>query len=163
MTLLGLVAFGDEVRAGVADSVRRLKLAGVKVKMVTGDLQRTGAAVARAVGILTTPPTQPPSQATSQAPTPRGISGLGHSFGTPSVPTTAAAAAAAAAESHERNLCDTASVSSVASGRSGRSPAPKSRSRRDRDSASAATMAAMAHAVAAATEAPIPGVCVGCP
>jgi len=52
MTFLGLVAFGDEVRSGVRESVARLTSMGVQVKMVTGDAQRTGAAVARAVGIL---------------------------------------------------------------------------------------------------------------
>jgi hypothetical protein len=52
MAFLGLVGFGDEVRAGVRESVEKLRRAGVQVKMVTGESPRTGAAVARAVGIL---------------------------------------------------------------------------------------------------------------
>jgi Ca2+-transporting ATPase len=48
---LGLLAFEDPVREGVAESVAEARAAGIRVVMVTGDHPLTAAAIARDVGI----------------------------------------------------------------------------------------------------------------
>ena len=49
--VLGLLAFGDRVRAGAADAVARLRAMGVTSVMLTGDNPGAARAVAEAVGI----------------------------------------------------------------------------------------------------------------
>jgi Ca2+-transporting ATPase len=53
--LLGLLAFEDRVREGVADAVARCRAAGIRVILVTGDHARTAAAVAREIGLSPEP------------------------------------------------------------------------------------------------------------
>ena len=52
LTFVGVIGFEDRVRRGVAQAVHDLQAAGITVKMITGDHVKTGAAVARQVGIL---------------------------------------------------------------------------------------------------------------
>lgn len=52
MNFLGLVGLYDPPRVETAEAVRRCKVAGVEVHMLTGDHIRTAAAIAREVGIL---------------------------------------------------------------------------------------------------------------
>ncbi|MDG4647542.1 cation-transporting P-type ATPase [Roseibacterium sp. SDUM158017] len=47
----GLLGFSDPVRPGVAEAVREAQGAGIRVVMITGDHVRTGAAIARDIGI----------------------------------------------------------------------------------------------------------------
>ena len=47
----GLAAFADPLRPGVAEAVARAQAAGIRVIMITGDHERTAAAIARAAGI----------------------------------------------------------------------------------------------------------------
>jgi Cu+-exporting ATPase len=49
--LLGLLAFGDTVKASARDAITALHAAGVKTVMVTGDNRGSAAAVGRALGI----------------------------------------------------------------------------------------------------------------
>ncbi len=49
--LVGAVALADDVRDGAARAVERLQAAGLRVVMLTGDNERTAAAVASSVGI----------------------------------------------------------------------------------------------------------------
>lgn len=51
LALVGLVAFEDPPRKGVAETIRRVAGAGIRTVMVTGDHPATAAAIARAVGI----------------------------------------------------------------------------------------------------------------
>ena len=51
LELLGLLAFRDPVRAGIAESVAACRKAGIDVWMMTGDHPTTAAAIAREVGI----------------------------------------------------------------------------------------------------------------
>ena len=51
LTLIGLVAMVDPVRAGVADAVARAHEAGVRIHVITGDYGLTAAELARQVGI----------------------------------------------------------------------------------------------------------------
>jgi len=53
---VGLVAIRDQVRPEAAVAVKRLQSAGIQIVMITGDARETAVAVAREVGILTTPP-----------------------------------------------------------------------------------------------------------
>ncbi len=53
---LGLMAFEDPVREGVADAVARAKAAGIRVIMVTGDHRTTAVAIAAEIGIGANPP-----------------------------------------------------------------------------------------------------------
>lgn len=48
---VGLAAFDDPVRAGVAEAIAGLRAAGVATMMVTGDHPRTGAAIAARAGL----------------------------------------------------------------------------------------------------------------
>lgn len=52
-TLIAIVGIKDPVRPGVKDAVRICKLAGITVRMVTGDNINTAKAIARECGILT--------------------------------------------------------------------------------------------------------------
>lgn len=54
LTLAGLVAMGDPVRAEVAPAVAECKRAGVRVIMLTGDHPQTALAVGRAIGLRAT-------------------------------------------------------------------------------------------------------------
>ncbi len=49
--VLGLLAFGDPVKAGAASAISRLKAQGVRVVMLTGDNPGSATAVARELGI----------------------------------------------------------------------------------------------------------------
>ena len=55
LTLLGLVAMMDPPRPGVIDAVAACRKAGIRIAMVTGDYGVTAEAIARRVGIVTTP------------------------------------------------------------------------------------------------------------
>ena len=48
----GVLAFKDTIRAGVIDSVRTCKMAGIKPVMITGDYILTAKAIAKEVGIF---------------------------------------------------------------------------------------------------------------
>jgi len=50
-TLLGLVAVADPIKATSADAIARLRQMGVRTVMLTGDQERTAAAVGRQVGV----------------------------------------------------------------------------------------------------------------
>ena len=52
LVFVGVLAFEDPIRAGVADTIRQLQAACITVKMVTGDHRRTAEAVCKQVGIL---------------------------------------------------------------------------------------------------------------
>ncbi|KAF8890953.1 hypothetical protein BD779DRAFT_1610703 [Infundibulicybe gibba] len=56
LTIAGLVALVDPPRHDTAETVRVCRRAGVRVAMVTGDFALTATAIARQVGIITTPP-----------------------------------------------------------------------------------------------------------
>ena len=49
--LAGLVAIADEVRPGAVEALQRLSRAGVRTVMLTGDNERSAAAIARRVGV----------------------------------------------------------------------------------------------------------------
>lgn len=51
-TWLGLVAMEDPVREGVVDAIKQAQLAGIKVKMITGDYRRTAEHIARNIGLM---------------------------------------------------------------------------------------------------------------
>ncbi|KAI0777815.1 calcium ATPase transmembrane domain M-containing protein [Trametes elegans] len=53
LTLVGLVGIRDPPRGDVADAVKIIRRAGVRVFMVTGDFKLTALAIARQVGIVT--------------------------------------------------------------------------------------------------------------
>jgi Ca2+-transporting ATPase len=53
MTLLAIVGIQDPIRKGVKESVARCQMAGITVRMVTGDNLLTAKAIARECGILT--------------------------------------------------------------------------------------------------------------
>jgi len=50
-TFLGLVGMIDPPRPGVADAIRRAKIAGIRTVMLTGDQLHTGIAIARELGL----------------------------------------------------------------------------------------------------------------
>jgi len=52
LTLVGLVGMQDPPAAGVWDTVRRFRNAGIHTVMITGDQRRTAESVARAVGVI---------------------------------------------------------------------------------------------------------------
>jgi P-type Ca2+ transporter type 2C len=52
LSFAGLLGMEDPPRPGVADSVRQLRLGGVKVMMITGDSKETALAIARRCGIV---------------------------------------------------------------------------------------------------------------
>jgi heavy metal translocating P-type ATPase len=47
----GMLAFGDEIKPGAAETVKRLKARGIRVKLVSGDAWSTTAVVADQIGI----------------------------------------------------------------------------------------------------------------
>jgi len=51
-TFLGILALNDAIRSDVAQMVKQVRNAGIRVIMITGDHQTTAAYVARTVGIL---------------------------------------------------------------------------------------------------------------
>ena len=53
LTFIGLVAILDPPRAGTPEAVRKARMAGVRIIMLTGDHKLTAEAIARKVGILT--------------------------------------------------------------------------------------------------------------
>ncbi|KAF7291797.1 Calcium ATPase [Mycena chlorophos] len=55
LTIVGLVALVDPPRPDTAETVRVCRRAGIRFAMVTGDFALTAAAIARQVGIITTP------------------------------------------------------------------------------------------------------------
>ena len=50
-TLAGLVAIADEVRPGAVEALQRLRRAGVRTVMLTGDNERSARAIAQRVGV----------------------------------------------------------------------------------------------------------------
>ena len=52
LTLLGLVGISDPVRTDVPEAVQQCKRAGIQVKMVTGDHEKTARVIADQVGIM---------------------------------------------------------------------------------------------------------------
>ncbi len=52
LTLLGLIGIMDPPRKEAADAVERCNLAGISVKMITGDQEATARAIAQEVGIM---------------------------------------------------------------------------------------------------------------
>ncbi|KAJ3221568.1 hypothetical protein HK099_003383 [Clydaea vesicula] len=52
-TYLGLVSLEDPPKEGVKEAVQKMKLAGIKVVMITGDHPLTAEAISRRVGIIT--------------------------------------------------------------------------------------------------------------
>ena len=52
LTIVGLVGMHDPLREGVPESVSICKEAGIKVRMVTGDNQKTAVSLAKEAGIL---------------------------------------------------------------------------------------------------------------
>ena len=76
LTFVGVLAFEDRIRPGVADIIRQLQAAGITVKMVTGDHRRTAEAVCKQVGIL-------PTTASSSSSTPSSLSAVCYSRQTP--------------------------------------------------------------------------------
>ncbi|KAI0650281.1 calcium ATPase transmembrane domain M-containing protein [Trametes meyenii] len=53
LTLVGLIGIRDPPRSDVADAIKIIRRAGVRVFMVTGDFKLTALAIARQVGIVT--------------------------------------------------------------------------------------------------------------
>jgi Ca2+-transporting ATPase len=51
LVFLGVAIIGDPIRRGVGDAVERLKDAGIRVLMITGDIAQTAEYVARKVGL----------------------------------------------------------------------------------------------------------------
>src|SRR3546814_17871302 len=49
--LLGLLAFGDAPRPDAAETIRKLREAGVKTVLITGDNRRAAGGVARELGL----------------------------------------------------------------------------------------------------------------
>jgi len=56
-TFIGLVGMIDPPRPGVADAIRRARIAGIRTVMLTGDQLNTGIAIARELGLGTKEPT----------------------------------------------------------------------------------------------------------
>lgn len=56
-TFVGLVGMIDPPRPGVADAIRRARIAGIRTVMLTGDQLNTGIAIARELGLGKTEPT----------------------------------------------------------------------------------------------------------
>lgn len=52
LELVGVLALEDPPREGVAQALRECRSAGVRIAMITGDHPRTGAAIAREIGLL---------------------------------------------------------------------------------------------------------------
>ena len=52
LVFIGLMGIMDNLREGVTDAVRKCKLAGIKVRMVTGDNSETARAIALNCGII---------------------------------------------------------------------------------------------------------------
>ena len=55
-TFIGLVGMIDPPRRGVADAIRRARLAGIRTVMLTGDQLNTGQAIARELGLAADEP-----------------------------------------------------------------------------------------------------------
>lgn len=55
MTLVGLMAIRDDLRAGVCDSVAEMKRAGIQTVMITGDKKETAVSIARECKIIDSP------------------------------------------------------------------------------------------------------------
>jgi sodium/potassium-transporting ATPase subunit alpha len=53
LTLIAMIAIRDPPRQGIAQHIRGMRDAGIRVFMVTGDFQTTAEAIARQVGIIT--------------------------------------------------------------------------------------------------------------
>ena len=56
-TFIGLVGMIDPPRAGVADAIRRARIAGIRTVMLTGDQLNTGLAIAKELGLGKETPT----------------------------------------------------------------------------------------------------------
>ena len=52
LTLIGVVGLQDPLRPGIAEAVRTCHLAGINVRMVTGDNLETATAIAKKASIL---------------------------------------------------------------------------------------------------------------
>jgi sodium/potassium-transporting ATPase subunit alpha len=55
LTFQGLLALQDPPKPGVADTMRKLRRAGIQLIMVTGDHPLTASAIARQIGLITKP------------------------------------------------------------------------------------------------------------
>ena len=53
LTLLGLIAFEDPIKATASDAVKKISSLGVKMKIISGDTQEVCASVAYQVGLIT--------------------------------------------------------------------------------------------------------------
>lgn len=53
MTFIGAVAMQDPPRRGIAETMLRIKKAGIKVIMITGDIESTAVSIARQCNIFT--------------------------------------------------------------------------------------------------------------
>lgn len=56
LTFYGLVGLQDPPKPGVTDSVKRMKGAGIRVVMITGDHPLTAEAISRQIGLITSAP-----------------------------------------------------------------------------------------------------------
>lgn len=52
LELLGVIALEDPPREGIREALETCRMAGIRIAMITGDHPRTGAAIAREVGLL---------------------------------------------------------------------------------------------------------------
>lgn len=52
LTFIGLVGIRDPLRPEIVDSVQKCKNAGITVRMLTGDNEKTAIAIAKEAGIL---------------------------------------------------------------------------------------------------------------
>lgn len=52
LSFCGVFVFEDPIRDGAIEAIEKCKRAGIRVKMVTGDLSQTATSIAKQIGIL---------------------------------------------------------------------------------------------------------------